>query len=436
MMGYTEQELLLLSNFAYIPACLSNKPLGQIIDGFKDGDGEFTPESVEAAAAGGGMSSRDVATVFREMDKRIQENPEFGLLSASRRLEEADVRAICYTNPKDEDPVVVFRGTGGTKEAWSDNFEGAFYKDTRIQSEASDFVKYECGIYKDVVVTGHSKGGNMAMYATVKNPEKIISCIPFDGQGFGDDFISENPKLIEEAAPKIKSISAYNDFVNILLTCIAGSCIYVENAPSAIDAHSSVTLLTENTFDKEGNFTSIRSRGAVSALLDAFTDRMCDALEPLDIRDKEVLGRIAGSTISDLLCTPSDKVMTDCAAPMLGAFAGEFLKRAAQSVNTPLSMEPLAADHAGIDMNSCKGAAGLLSDQLTLMDRIVQNVDTVRRNLAYTMSSKICAERQLGDTCENIIKIRGDIERFSDAALKIAAMYESCEIEALGLVNS
>ena len=172
-MEYTEQELLLLSNFAYIPACLSNKPIADIIDSYKTGDGTFTPESVMGAAAGGGMSTEDVATVFGEMDKRIQENPEFGLLSASRRLEESDVRAICYTNPKDEDPVVVFRGTGGTKEAWSDNFDGAYYEDTRIQSVASDFVKYECGIYDGVMVTGHSKGGNLAMYAAFYMPERM-----------------------------------------------------------------------------------------------------------------------------------------------------------------------------------------------------------------------------------------------------------------------
>ena len=434
-MGYTEQELLLLSNFAYIPACLSNKPLGAIIDEYKNEDGVFTPESVKGAAAGGGMCTEDVATVFGEMDKRIQENPEFGMLSASRRLEEADVRAICYTNPKDEAPVVVFRGTGGTKEAWSDNFEGAYSEETRIQNVASDFVKYECGIYDDVVVTGHSKGGNMAMYVTVKNSEKIDSCISFDGQGFGDDFISENQKYISEAAPKIKSISAYNDFVNILLTCIAGSCIYVENAPSAKDAHSSVTLLTKNTFDEDGSFTSIRDRGAVAALLDAFADRMCDTLEPLDIKEKETLGKIAGSTISDLLCNPSDRIITDCAAPVLGAFAGEFIKKVTKSVSSPVAEKVLAANYIGIDMTACNKAAGLLSDQVTVMNRIVQSADSVRRRLAYTMSSKICAEQKLSDTCERILRIREDIERFSDVAKEVMAMYETCETEASGLMN-
>ena len=435
MGGYTEQELLLLSNFAYIPACLSNKPISEILDAYRNEDGTFTPEGVTRAAAGGGMSTEDVATVFSRMDMRIQENPDFGMLSASRRLEEADVRAICYTNPKDEDPVVVFRGTGGTEEAWSDNFEGAFYEDTRIQTEASDFIKYECGIYNEMVVTGHSKGGNMAMYTTVKNPEKITSCVSFDGQGFGDDFINDNPELIAEAAPKIKSISAYNDFVNILLTCISGTCIYVENGPSAEDAHSSVTLLTKNTFDEAGNFTSIRDRGAISGLLDAFTERMCDKLEPLDIKEKEMLGKLAGETVSHMLCTPPDKVASDCAAPLIGAIAGKFIKSVTACVSVPVAEVSLAAEHAQINLNACNGAAKLLSEQIPAMERIVGSIDSVRRDLAYTMSSKICAEYKLNGTCESIIGISEIIGRFSDLVSTIIRMYEKVEEEAAGLMN-
>ena len=138
--AYTQQELLLLSNFAYIPACLSDKPIGEIIDSFRDPGGTFTPESVYPAAAGGGMGLDDVCTVFSEMDKRIRENPAFGEISVSRKLDENNVRALCYTDPKDENPVIVFRGTGGTADAWTDNFEGAIYSDTDIQQIAGDFV--------------------------------------------------------------------------------------------------------------------------------------------------------------------------------------------------------------------------------------------------------------------------------------------------------
>ena len=160
--AYTQQELLLLSNFAYIPACLSDKPINEILDTYRDENGSFTAESVAGAAAGGGMAASDVAVVFEQMDKRTADNPAFGQLSVARKLDEKDVRALCYTGPDDKDPVVVFRGTGGTKEAWTDNFEGAFVEETRIQKLAGDFIRCDCGIYNDITVTGHSKGGNLA----------------------------------------------------------------------------------------------------------------------------------------------------------------------------------------------------------------------------------------------------------------------------------
>lgn len=436
MGSYTEQELLLLSNFAYIPACLSDESIGSIIEQYRDERGEFTPESVAAAAAGGGMSKEDVAVVFDRMDKRIKENPGFGELSAGRRLEEADVRAICYTDPKDKEPVVVFRGTGGTEEAWSDNFDGAYFVDTRIQKEASDFLKYECGVYEDIVVTGHSKGGNMAMYVTVKNGESVSSCVSFDGQGFGEDFIRENEDEIKAVAPKIRSISAYNDYVNILLTSIAGSCIYLENAPSVKDAHSSVTLLTHNSVDDNGSFTSIRGRGAASAILDAITDRMCDTLEPLDIKDKEMLGQMAGSTISRLLCTPPERVMTDCTAPLLGMFAAQIIERATKAKASTISDLPLAVNYTGINTASCTMAAQELLDKTRTLERISMNIDRVRRSLAYTTSSKVCAEHRLNSICDDITGIRHKLERISNLVEAAMAMYMRCESEVAGSMST
>ena len=85
-MSYTQRELLLLSNFVYIPACVSEKTVKEIIDSFRDEGGSFTEESVIEAARGGGMSCADVATVFTCMDERISENPSFGNISAARRL--------------------------------------------------------------------------------------------------------------------------------------------------------------------------------------------------------------------------------------------------------------------------------------------------------------------------------------------------------------
>ena len=432
---YTKQELLLLSNFVYIPACLSDEPLSVILDKYKDGEGCFTEESVAEAAYGGGMSIPDVKTVFAQMDAHIKENPDFGDLSVSRRLEEKDVRALCYTTAKDEDPVVVFRGTGGTKDAWRDNFEGAFYEDTKIQKVADDFIKNECAIYEDMVVTGHSKGGNLAQYVTVKNEGKIAKCVSYDGQGFGEVLLSADPGGVANAAPKITSISAYNDFVNILLTCIAGTCIYVSNEGGAAAAHSPVTLLTSNTFDEAGEFVSTRPQGVLSAQLGHITDTICAGLGPLTENDKEALSMIAGSTISLALTSPADDLIEGCVIPSAGAVAAHLACRIAKAGSIIGDTKKPTARSIYIDISSCRGAAKILGDQTGVIGRISAAIDEVRRDMACTVTTRIFAERPLFGICERLEGLKRELLRLSEMAKLVSDRYEQTEEEALALMR-
>ncbi len=436
MGDYSQKELLLLSNFVYIPACAGDDAIEDIIGRYRDESGGFTDESVAAAAAGGGMSVSDVCTVFQKMDEQIKEDPDFGRLSAARRLDEKDVRAICYTNEEDANPVVVFRGTGGTKEAWVDNFEGAYADDTRIQKVADDFVRYECGIYEDIVVTGHSKGGNMAQYVTVKREDMIESCVSFDGQGFGNVFIEDNTALVPKASPKITSICAYNDFVNILLTSIAGTCIFVDNEEGAAAAHSSVTLLTRNTFDEEGNFTSIRSQGLVSKELGRLTDIITAGLDPAKEEDKEELSLIAGSAISLALTTPEGSFLESCVAPVTGMIAAGFVKKITQTVRNMSELSVPAAQSLYIDTGSAAGVAKDISSLTQELRRISIGVDGVRQNMAFTINTQIVAENLLEGVVEDIAGVSRRICDLSETVLGVVRCYEAAESEAAALMNA
>lgn len=432
---YTDQELLLLSNYVYIPVCLSDEPIGHILDTYRDEGGGFSPESVAAAAAGGGMTPADVATVFTKMDEHVKEDPGFGRLSASRTLEALDVRAVCFTDEKDENAVVAFRGTGGTKEAWIDNFEGAYTEDTRIQKIADDFVRYECAVYDEIEVTGHSKGGNMAMYTTVMNHDRIKGCVSFDGQGFPEEFIEKYPDLISEASPDIVSVSAYNDFVNILLASIAGTCIYVANGDSAADAHSSVTLLTYNSFDENGDFTSTRDQGVVAKALSHLTKKMCDGLDPLDVKDKEEMSTIAGSAISLALTTPQDSAAEGVAAPTLGMVTAMFAKKVAAAHCAVEEMMPLAAQSVYIDTDRIKGAVSDLLPYCRMIKRMEGSVDEVRRTLSSNITSKIIAERSLEAICEDLDGIYAELDRKIRLYEAVIAKYEACENRAAALMS-
>ena len=72
--------------------------------------------------------------------------------------------------------------------------------------------------FTELTVTGHSKGGNKAMFVTILC-NNVIRCVSFDGEGFSKEFLSDNNKIasILERSSLITNYSLSSDFVHILL---------------------------------------------------------------------------------------------------------------------------------------------------------------------------------------------------------------------------
>ncbi|MCL2068684.1 MAG: DUF2974 domain-containing protein, partial [Oscillospiraceae bacterium] len=103
-----------------------------------------------------------------------------------------------------------------------------------------DPAAYSRGFY----VTGHSLGGNLALYAAVTLPERVrgglISCVAFNAPGFNHEFIRENAEGIGKAKALTVSIQNEYDIVSSLLESpveplIASSQIHPGNAPAIVD---------------------------------------------------------------------------------------------------------------------------------------------------------------------------------------------------------
>ena len=102
--------------------------------------------------------------------------------------------------------VLSFSGTDGSITGWKENLMMTYRQDLPCQILAKDYVKetiadipetsYLFGlkkkkVYPRMYLTGHSKGGNLAMYAYLKNPKlqgHIEGVKSFDGPGFADGF--------------------------------------------------------------------------------------------------------------------------------------------------------------------------------------------------------------------------------------------------------
>lgn len=124
------------------------------------------------------------------------------------------------------DIYVAYRGTGEGR--WYDNGD-AFNKEySRYQQDAAEYfdsVMSDPRISEssNVIVTGHSKGGNEAQFAALASKKAYLvdKCFSFDGQGFSPEAVEYFKKLYGEdfykqQLQKMYSISGDNDFVNVL----------------------------------------------------------------------------------------------------------------------------------------------------------------------------------------------------------------------------
>lgn len=437
MGDYSERQLLILSNLVYLPLDdnVSNMSVREVLDNYRDADGGFTPDSVYYAGTGGGLTRDDICRLFEEMDEEVKRNPWFGELSPSRRLDDCNVKAVCYTDSKDNNPVVVFRGTGGSVEAWTDNIEGGYETDTKLQALAADFVKNECGSYKDIIVTGHSKGGNMSQYVTVVCSDMVSRCVSFDGQGFCDDFINNNKEKIESASPKIKSIAAHNDFVNILLTPIAGTTVYTENYGRGVNAHSSLWMLTSNQYDKAGEITSLKGQSYVARKLKQLSDKLVEKINPLDNISKTMISYITGKAIATGMEAGeyengTAKTLYGVAGSVTAVFASKMAEHGAfPTYDKSIHTEYVFAEDSSI--NKCIYALGELSDDIC---SIRNEVVRINEQNAYNMASKIYIENKMTRICEKLYKISDNINVMSTTLGMIKQRYSDKEKSLVELI--
>lgn len=89
---------------------------------------------------------------------------------------------------------VAFRGTDDTLVGWKENFNMSFMQPVPAQSEALKYLEKIASLTEGrLYVGGHSKGGNLAVYASVKASEstksRISAVYNHDGPGFDRDFI-------------------------------------------------------------------------------------------------------------------------------------------------------------------------------------------------------------------------------------------------------
>lgn len=102
--------------------------------------------------------------------------------------------------PGDGSIFVAFRGTDNTITGWRENFNMAYNKSVPAQRDSVEYLDRVATItYQPIRVGGHSKGGNLAVYASTfcrkKVQDRIVDIFSLDGPGFKRDITQDGEFL-------------------------------------------------------------------------------------------------------------------------------------------------------------------------------------------------------------------------------------------------
>lgn len=116
---------------------------------------------------------------------------------------------------------VAFRGTSDEIVGWREDFNLTYLTPIPAQKKALEYLEEVTAKYPkhDIMLGGHSKGGNLAMYAGIHfspDEQDRIKCIyNFDGPGFGNS--DDSNQLLKTYKKKVKSFVPKNAVVGVLL---------------------------------------------------------------------------------------------------------------------------------------------------------------------------------------------------------------------------
>lgn len=133
--------------------------------------------------------------------------------------EETQFAAITYLLD-DDSGMITFRGTDYSLVGWKEDFNMSFRETIPSQLLALQYTNEIAGKYiMPLQICGHSKGGNLAVFAAVKAEtavqDRILSVFNQDGPGFTDYLI--NDPAYRKMVPKIRTIVPQSSVIGMLL---------------------------------------------------------------------------------------------------------------------------------------------------------------------------------------------------------------------------
>ncbi len=214
VLPFNEVDALILNTLSYIHLDKCSYPLT-----LKEAYNEFS-------ASYSAKEAKEQHLVRVENDycllSRIAESERFSSLVLERCKDEFSLEkeiqfaAMTFVLPNAK--YIAFRGTDDTIIGWKEDFNLAFSDEVPAQTAAKQYLEEEIGDMP-LLVGGHSKGGNLAVYASAKSSVSIQKRIKEihndDGPGFLPAFLScEGYVAISD---RIKTVVPRSSIIGMLL---------------------------------------------------------------------------------------------------------------------------------------------------------------------------------------------------------------------------
>lgn len=175
-----------------------------------------------------------------------------------------------------DDHFIAFRGTDDTLVGWKENMDLAYHDEVPSQRAAVNYIGYAAkNTKKNLIIGGHSKGGNLAVYGAAfcdkRHKKRIRAVYNFDGPGFNEKVIEkENFKTIE---PFAHTFVPQNSVIGILLDHKEKYNIIRSSKTSGMNEHDMFTWEIERDhLTDEQEFAFFGEAGEAS--LNEWIDRM------------------------------------------------------------------------------------------------------------------------------------------------------------------
>ena len=178
---------------------------------------------------------------------------------------------------------ISFRGTDKTITGWKEDFLMSCQSETAGAKESvAYFNKIAPVLEGELILGGHSKGGNFAMYAAAfceaEYKERIVQVYNNDGPGFREEVI-QSPEF-QEILPKISTIAPQSSIIGQLLSNPAKQHV-IHSTAKGILQHDAMTweaekdCLVTSELDELSEYTKTTLGSWLETMDDATRESLC-----------------------------------------------------------------------------------------------------------------------------------------------------------------